>query len=113
MADEIDRRGVGFGAADGAGVDPLLGPEAHEAIAGRVAAQGGDVGDAGALAGGGDGGVAGVAADAFEIEATTVGGLGKLVELQHRLADADQIGRFHARIASAAALMIGSPSPRR
>ena len=93
----------------GGDIDPLGLPQFEEAVAGGVAPDRGHVGHARALPRRRYGGVGGVAAGAFQVQPASVGADRLLVELQHRLAHADQVDR-HGRIACAAAWM-ASRSP--
>ena len=91
MGDKNDtRRGVGV-ADDEGGVDALVAPQANKGVAEGVGAEAGEVGHRRPLAGRGDGEVGGVAAESLQV-ARRAGGVAHLVELQHRLADGDDLG---------------------
>ena len=111
MRDEIDAGQPAVGADHGGRIDALARPQRHEAVAGHVVAECGDVADARALPCRGDRGVRGVAAVAFQVMPRAVGLQGKLVELQHRLAHAQQIDRHGAAITWRAAASIAARSP--
>lgn len=72
---------------DVVGDDAFGAPQIEEAGAAGILADGGEVGDARALACGSDGGVAGVAA----VAGAVIGLSGGLVEFEHGLAHADQV----------------------
>src|SRR5690348_13090195 len=82
--------------SDRAGVDTLARPQRHEAVAGQVLSDGGDVAGARALARGRDRGVGGVAAMSLQIVDAAVRTWGQLVELKHGLPHAEQVGRHRA-----------------
>ena len=89
VGDEIDR-GEGLGIGDHARVvDTLAIPQAAQHRAVGVVTERTDVGHPGALARGGDGEVAAVAAEALQVgTAVTLAGL---IELDHRLAEGDDV----------------------
>ena len=103
VGDEVDGgEGVAV-AAHAAVVDAFLAPHRAQHRAVDVVAERGDVAGARALARRGDGEVRGVAAEALQVEAP-VGGAG-LVELDHRLAEGEDVRGGHGAYLSSVSRM--------
>ena len=96
MRDEIHPGQRAIAADHAGGIDPFARPQRQQRLAGRVVADRGDVADPRPLARRRDGGVRGVAAVALQKQHAPVRLRRQLVELQHRLAHAQQIDRHHA-----------------
>ena len=114
MADQLDAGGRLSAADYGGCIDPFARPKVEEALPGRIRADGGDVAHVRPAARRGYGGVGGVPAMAFKIQRAAIGTRRLAVQLQHRLAHAQQRGRAHAAAipcAASAAAMTLARSP--